>query len=265
MPDANHGRYLSARHAVVTGGGRGIGAAIADELARLGADLTLMGRDESRLEWQAARLEREHGARVTFARCDVGDEDSVRAAFGAARDRFGHPYVLVNNAGQGAAGGVVTTDRSTWDRVLAVNLTGPFLCMQEVVPAMLAAKEGRVVNIASTASLKGYNKMLSYCASKHGVLGLTRSAAIELAKHGVTVNAVCPGYTDTDMTQEGVDNLVQALGISPEEALKMIVRKLPRGTLIRPSEVANAVAWLCSPEATAITGQAIVVAAGEVM
>ncbi|MGH7717227.1 MAG: SDR family NAD(P)-dependent oxidoreductase, partial [Gemmatimonadaceae bacterium] len=189
----------------------------------------------------------------------------IEAAVATARERFGDPYVLVNNAGQAASAPFVSTTRDVWDRLLAVNLTAHFLFIRQVLPAMLAAKEGRIINIASTAALKGYSRTAAYCASKHGVLGLTRSLAVETVKHGITVNAVCPGYTDTDMAQGAVDNLVAARGTPAEEARRMVAGVIPRGTLITPEEVANAVAWLCSPAATAITGQAIVVAAGEVM
>ncbi|HKG91814.1 MAG TPA: SDR family NAD(P)-dependent oxidoreductase [Gemmatimonadaceae bacterium] len=257
--------YLTGKHCVVTGGGRGIGAAVASELARLGAAVTIMGRDPSALAAHAAAMARERGSAegIAAVHCDVTDEGAVVAAFEQARETFGDPYALVNNAGQAEAAAVVETRRETWDRLLAVNLTGAFLCTQQVLPAMLARREGRVVNVASTAGLKGYTKMGAYCASKHGLVGLTRALALETAKAGVTANAVCPGYTDTDMAQLAVDNVVQKLGKSPDEALKIILRQNPRGTLIAPAEVASAVAWLCSPGASAVTGQAIVVAAGE--
>lgn len=258
-------RYLTGRHAIVTGGGRGIGAAVAGELARLGATLTLMGRDQLRLEEQAERLRREHGDVVTAVPCDIADRGSVSHAFARARDANGDAYVLVNNAGQAEGAPFVETDRALWDRMIGVNLTGTYHCTREVLPAMLAAREGRIVNVASTAGLRGYARIVAYSASKHGVIGLTRSLALETVKHGVTVNAVCPGYTDTDMAQQAVDAVAQGRGVSQEEARQMIARPIPRGTLIEPEEVANAVAWLCSPGASAITGQSIAVAAGEVM
>jgi len=260
--------YLSGRHAVVTGGGRGIGAAIASELARLGARLTLMGRDSAVLDRHAATLRTGGGvgADVTTVRCDVADEAAVAAAFAQARKASGDPFVLVNNAGQAEGGLFSEISRAVWDRLIAVNLTGAYLCIQQVLPAMIAAREGRVVNIASTAGLKGYARMTAYSASKHGLVGLTRALAQETAKHGVTVNAVCPGYTeDTAMVKQAVDNLVAGRGVTPEEALKMITRINPRGSLIRPEEVANAVGWLCSAEAAAVNGQSIAVAGGEVI
>ncbi|HET7186885.1 MAG TPA: SDR family NAD(P)-dependent oxidoreductase, partial [Gemmatimonadaceae bacterium] len=147
---------------------------------------------------------------------------------------------------------------------IAVNLTGTFLCTGAVLPDMLDRRWGRVVNIASTAGLRGYKTMTAYSASKHGVVGFTRSLALETAKHGVTVNAVCPGYTDTDMSDRAITNLVQALGVSPEEAKAMLVRGIPRGRLTTPAEVASAVAWRCSPDAAAVTGIAMPIAGGEV-
>jgi NAD(P)-dependent dehydrogenase (short-subunit alcohol dehydrogenase family) len=194
----------------------------------------------------------------------VANAGQVSDAFGHARAVYGDPHVLVNNAGQGEGGLFTELTREIWDRMLAVNLTGAFLCTQQVLPAMLAARAGRVVNIASTAGLKGYGRMTAYCASKHGLVGLTRALAQETAKHGVTVNAVCPGYTeDTSMVQQAVDNLAGGRGLTPEEALKMITRLNPRGALIRPEEVAGTVGWLCSAEAGAINGQAIAVSGGE--
>ena len=153
-----------------------------------------------------------------------------------------------------------------WEQILRVNLTGPLLCIQQVLPAMIAARSGRIVNVASTAGLKGYARVATYCASKHGLVGLTRAVAAETAKDGVTVNAVCPGYTaDTDIVRAAVENVSRTTGRSPEEARAVLARFSPRGDLITPQEVAATVVWLCSPGASAITGQAVAVAAGELM
>ena len=258
------GRYLEGKLAVVTGGGRGIGAAIADELARLGASVALLGRSLEELQAKARQIHDAHSVHAIALRCDVADEASVGEAFAAVRGQMGDPGVLVNNAGQSVGIPFAETTREVWDRMLAVNLTGTFLCTREVVPAMVQARSGRIVNVASTAGLKGYSHTAAYCAAKHGVVGLTRALAMETAKQGITVNAVCPGYTDTDMARSAIGNLVRA-GRSEEDAMKAITRVMPIGRLIRPEEVASAVGWLCAPEAAAVTGQCIGVAGGEVM
>lgn len=263
MNDAADARFLAGRHAVVTGGGRGIGAAVAAELARLGASVTIMGRDVATLERHAAALEARHGGEVHVTACDVSNADSVERAFADARVALGDPHVLVNNAGQGISAPLLATSLEAWDRLVAVNLTGTFLCTQQALPAMLAAKSGRIVNVASTAGVRGYARLAAYSATKHGVVGLTRATAAEVAKQGVTVNAVCPGYVDTDMARDGIDNLVRALGRTPEEARAMLARTLPRGTLLDPAEVASVVGWLCSPAAGGVSGQAIVINGGD--
>jgi NAD(P)-dependent dehydrogenase (short-subunit alcohol dehydrogenase family) len=235
---------------------------VALELARLGANLTLMGRDVARLDAHAEAVAQAHGVETAVVHCDVTNPALVVDAFRIARETFGAPYVLVNNAGQAEAGSLTATTLEQWNRLLAVNLTGAFLCMQQVVPAMVAARAGRIVNIASISGLKAYQHVVAYTASKHGLIGLTRAAAAETAKLGITVNAVCPAYTETDMAEITVRNLMEA-GKSRDDALKMMLRVIPRGTLITPQEVAATVGWLCSSEAAAISGQAIALAGGE--
>lgn len=255
-----HVQSLAGTHAVVTGAGRGIGAAIAAALDAAGARVALLGRDTGRLAAQAAKLE--HDALPVPV--DVGDAASVAEAFAAIRERFPRIDVLVNNAGLAESAPFARTDRALWDRMLAVNLTGTYLCSREVVPAMAKQPFGRIVNVASTAGLVGYPYVSAYCAAKHGVVGLTRALALELAKTPVTVNAVCPGYTETDIVREAIANIVAKTGKSEADARAGLTARNPQGRMIRPEEVASTVLWLCSAGAASVTGQAIAIAGGEV-
>ena len=257
-------RYLEGKHAIVTGGSRGIGAAVAAELVARGAKVTIMGRSAETLEQQAQQLRGEPGVTVAVQECDVSDESSVRSAFGNAVAALGPAYILVNNAGIAKSTRFTQTTLGLWNEMLATNLTGTFLCTAEVIPAMIEARDGRIVNIASTAAMRGYKTMSAYCASKHGVLGLTRSLALETAKHNITVNAVCPGYVDSDMTANAVKNLMTRLGKTSEESMNLLTATNPQGRLITPEEVASAVSWLCSPGASGVTGIALPIAGGEV-
>lgn len=254
---------LAGRHALVTGGGRGIGAAIARALLERGAQVSITGRDQAALAATVAQLS--SLGEIAGVSMDVASAASVAQAFAAAEARFGPVAVLVNNAGQAASSPFLKTDEDVWNRMLAVNLTGTWHCIRAELPAMLEARWGRIVNVASTAGLTGYGYVSAYCAAKHGVVGLTRSLALEVASKGVTVNAVCPGYTDTDIVREAVANIVAKTGRSEEEALRELASGNPQRRLVRPQEVASAVAWLCTPGAAAMNGQSVAVAGGEVM
>jgi NAD(P)-dependent dehydrogenase (short-subunit alcohol dehydrogenase family) len=202
---------------------------------------------------------------VSFVTADIADADSVARAFATAAEQTGPVSMLVNNAGQAHSAPFLKTDAALWQRMLDVNLTGTFLCTQAALPAMLDAGWGRIVNVASTAGLIGYGYVSAYCAAKHGVIGLTRALALETAAKGVTVNAVCPGYTETDIVRDAVANIVGKTGRTEEQARAELAARNPQRRLVQPEEVADAVAWLCQPSAAAITGQAIPVAGGEVM
>ena len=252
---------LAHRHAVVTGAGQGIGAAIALALAAQGARLTLMGRRTQPLAELAERI----GAQATVVAVDVGDEGAVREGFERARAAHGAVELLVNNAGQAESAAFVKTDLALWHHMLAVNLTGTFLCTREALPDMLARGRGRVVNIASTAGQRGYAYVGAYVAAKHGVVGLTRSVALEVADQGVTVNAVCPGYTDTALLHASISNVVATTGRTEAQARHAFEKFNPQRRIVQPDEVAHAVLWLCSDEARSVTGQSISVSGGEVM
>ncbi|CAM2166091.1 putative Granaticin polyketide synthase ketoacyl reductase 1 [Paraburkholderia sacchari] len=253
---------LKDRHAVVTGGGSGIGAATAAALLHAGARVTLMGRDAAKLEAQREALGA--GERIACVSVDVTDEHTVNDAFARAAEGLGAIDILVNNAGQATASPFAQTGLDLWKRMLDVNLTGVFLCTRAVLPAMLARKSGRIVNVASTAGQVGYPYVAAYCASKHGVIGMTRALALETATQGVTVNAVCPGYTETELLQASLDQITRKTSRSEAEARSLLVRHNPQQRFVQPEEVANAVLWLCAPGSSAITGQSISVSGGEI-
>lgn len=251
---------LDGRHVLISGGGSGIGAAIADAASAAGAQVTLLGRTAGKLEKKAAAL-----PRAQIAVADVSDPAAVAAAFAAAAKTFGPVSILVNNAGQASAKAFMDTDISNWRQTLEVNMTGAFLCTQAVLPDMIAAKWGRIVNIASTAGLIPYKGAAAYVAAKHGLIGLTRALALEYAESGITVNAVCPGYTETEMAAQAISNIRARKNISEADARAILAARNPQKRLIAPAEVASVVLWLCRGENGSMTGQAIPVAGGEVM
>ncbi len=263
MPDPP--RPLADRHAVVTGGGGGIGAAIVRRLAAMGASVSLMGRTPEPLRALADELTEAHPQSFAAVPADVTDAARVEAAFAEARAALGPVAVLVNNAGAVDSRPFGKTTPERWDAMLDVNLTSAYRCTHRALPDMAEAGWGRVINIASTAGVTGYPYVAAYCAAKHGLVGLTRALALEVVKTGVTVNAVCPGYTDTDLVAGSVETLSEKTGRSAEELRAGFERQSPLGRMLAPEEVASAVAWLCHPEQAAVTGQRLIISGGEVL
>lgn len=250
---------LKGRHALVTGGGRGIGAAIARALTADGATVTIVGRDRD-----ALRARVDEGAACDWESCDVTDSEALAGACRALAERHGEIDILVSNAGAAFSAPFAKTRDDDFRRMLELNLMGPVHGVRAVLPGMTERGWGRVVTVASTAALKGYAYVSAYSAAKHAVLGFTRSLALETARTGITVNCVCPGFTDTDLVAGSVDLIMQKSGRSAEAVREEFTRSNPQGRLVEPREVASAVSWLCSPAAGSVTGVALTVAGGEI-
>ncbi|MBV8754207.1 MAG: SDR family oxidoreductase [Hyphomicrobiales bacterium] len=250
---------LAGRHALVTGGSRGIGRAVAAALTQAGATVTVLGRDHATLAEAVAR-----GAASAFVVGDVTDAAAVGAGIARAAAHHGPVDILIANAGGAESAPFAKADPEQFHRMFELNVMGSIHAIRAVLDGMVARKFGRIVAVASTAGLKGYAYVSAYCAAKHAVVGLVRALALETATTGVTVNAVCPGYTDTDMVRESAARIAAKTGRPAEEAVAAMVRNNPLGRLITPDEVAEAVVFLCSPAAAAITGTALTVAGGEI-
>ena len=252
---------LQGRTALVTGGGRGIGRATALALAREGADVVVTSRTSAEVERVADEL-RGLGRRAAAVTMDVSKSQSVVGGFAAARRHLGPPDILVNAAGVAPSSLLARTTDETWHLAIETNLSGAFYAMREALPGMAEKGWGRIVNVASVAGKTGWAYVSAYVASKHGVLGLTKSAALEVATKGVTVNAVCPGYVDTPMTDQAVVRIVEKTKMTPEAAREYLENLSPQKRLVTAEEVAALVLFLCTEDARGITGQALSVDGG---
>jgi len=257
---------LENRLAFITGGGRGIGRAIALAFAAEGASIAVAARTRAQVDSVADEAASEFGVETLAIECDVSDAGSISRAFAHTHEQFGGgPDILVNNAGIAETSPFAKTDEAMWQRHLEVNLTGTFRCTRAALPGMIERGWGRVINIASIAGKTGAPYISAYAASKHGVLGLTRSLALEVGPNGITVNAICPGYVDTDMTSRGIANIVAKTGKSASDALAALKRMSPQNRLVTAEEVAALALLLASEEGRGINGQAINVDGGTVL
>ena len=255
---------LSGQHVLVTGAAQGIGLAIAAAFLDAGASVTIVGRNAERLAGAAAELRAGHAqAKLSEGVADLTDADQIAGAFAAAVAAQGPITVLVNNAGASGAVPFAKMDEAHFSAMMDANVRSTFLCSKAVIGDMLAAGTGRIINIASTAGLKGYAYVASYCAAKHAVVGLTRALAIELARKGVTVNAICPGFVETPMTVESVRNIIEKTGRTEEQARADLAAMNPQKRLVQPDEIAAMAVQLALPAAGGINGQTIAIDGGE--
>jgi 3-hydroxybutyrate dehydrogenase len=257
---------LENRVALITGGGRGIGRAIALAFAREGAQVAVAARTLEQVKQVASEIADQFSTKALPVVCDVSDVESIGKMFASVTERFGRgPDILVNNAGIAESAPLTKTDDELWQRHLAINLSGTFYCTRAALPQMIERGWGRIINIASIAGKTGAPYIAAYSASKHGVLGLTRSAALEVAAKGITVNAICPGYVDTDMTTRGIANITRKTGLSADQAMESIKKMSPQNRIIEPEEVAALALLLATEEGRGINGQAINVDGGSVL
>ena len=247
--------------ALITGGGRGIGRAIALAFAREGIRIAVAARTAEQVEQVAAEIGNDAIALV----CDVSDPESVARMFSDLRERLGDADILVNNAGIAESATIVNTTDELWHRLISINLSGTFYCTRAAMPAMLKKGWGRVINVSSIAGKTGAPYIAAYAASKHGVMGLTRSIGLEVATTGVTVNAICPGYVDTDMVTRGVERITTRTGRTAEEALDTLLQMNPQRRLVTSEEVAAIALLLASDEGRGINGQGLNVDGGSVL
>jgi NAD(P)-dependent dehydrogenase (short-subunit alcohol dehydrogenase family) len=264
MADDMDNLPLTGKRAIVTGAGRGIGRSIALALAHAGADVALTARTAADLEPLAADIEG-IGRRCVTVPCDVTDPQQVEAMSRRVLEGLGGLEILVNNAGHAQSHKFVGHPDELWHDMLRTNLTSVYYVTKAFAPALIEARWGRIINIASTAARVGARYVAAYTAAKHGVLGLTRALAVELMPHNITVNAICPGYVDTSMTEESIANIVSRTGMDEQQARETLAQTSPQHRLIAPEEVAALAVYLASELSKGITGQAINIDGGAVM
>jgi NAD(P)-dependent dehydrogenase (short-subunit alcohol dehydrogenase family) len=255
---------LANKIVLVTGGSSGIGAAIASEFAKRSCRVAITARDPQKLGTAADKMS-QNGAHVRAIACDVTRREQVRQLRDSIRELWGNVQILINNAGIAHAVSFADMTDETWDQTLDTNLTGAYNCCKVFLPAMVEAKWGRIINIASTTAKVGYSHVTAYTASKHGLLGLTRSLALETARIGVTVNAICPGYIDDERTRDNARIMADKTGKSVDDILRLFASSAPQNRLIEAEEVASLACLMAAPEMSGMTGQAINVDGGAVM